>query len=112
MSASRMPTERPLALRPSARLTAVVDLPTPPLPLATAMIAPTPGTPALPGGAWRRGCGAIGAPVGGAAGGSGRALARADGDWTGASAVSTTIADVTPGSATTALSAALRTGSI
>ena len=30
---------------PRARLAAVVDLPTPPLPDATAMIAPTPGTP-------------------------------------------------------------------
>ena len=36
------PTLRPRSRRPSARLTAVVDLPTPPLPEATAMIAPTP----------------------------------------------------------------------
>src|SRR5581483_10532830 len=43
MSASRMPTFRPRSRRPSARLTAVVDLPTPPLPDATAMMAPTPG---------------------------------------------------------------------
>src|SRR5215472_9487775 len=44
MSASSMPTVRPRSRKPSARLTAVVDLPTPPLPEATAMIAPTPGT--------------------------------------------------------------------
>src|SRR5436305_15136547 len=44
MSASSTPTLRPLALKPSARLTAVVDLPTPPLPEATATIVPTPGT--------------------------------------------------------------------
>ena len=36
---------QPERARPSARLTAVVDLPTPPLPEATAMIASTPGTP-------------------------------------------------------------------
>src|SRR6516164_900731 len=47
MSASRIPTLRPSALRPSARLTAVVDLPTPPLPEATAMMASTPGTPCI-----------------------------------------------------------------
>src|SRR3979490_800226 len=45
MSASRMRTFKPSAESPSARLTAVVDLPTPPLPEATAMIASTPGTP-------------------------------------------------------------------
>ena len=45
MSASRMPTLSPRSRRPSARLTAVVDLPTPPLPEATAMIAATPGMP-------------------------------------------------------------------
>src|SRR3546814_7797235 len=43
----------PFAFRPSARFTAVVDLPTPPLPDATAMMAPTPGTPALEGGPGR-----------------------------------------------------------
>ena len=36
MSASRMPTEAPSAASASARLTAVVLLPTPPLPDATA----------------------------------------------------------------------------
>ena len=46
MSASSRPTLRPRSRRPSAILTAVVDLPTPPLPEATAMMALTPGTPA------------------------------------------------------------------
>ena len=45
MSASSTPTLRPLAASPSAMLTAVVDLPTPPLPEATATIASMPGTP-------------------------------------------------------------------
>src|SRR3569833_3123612 len=45
MSASSTPTLRPWSRRPSARLTAVVDLPTPPLPEATAMTASTPGMP-------------------------------------------------------------------
>ena len=41
----RAPRPRsPLARKPSARLAATVDLPTPPLPEATATIAPTPGT--------------------------------------------------------------------
>ena len=56
MSASSTPTFRPLAASPSAMLTAVVDLPTPPLPDATAMIEAMPGTPRLPdeceAGAW------------------------------------------------------------
>ena len=38
MSASSTPTLSPLSRKPSARFTAVVDLPTPPLPEATAMI--------------------------------------------------------------------------
>jgi hypothetical protein len=38
MSASSTPTLAPSAARASARLTAVVDLPTPPLPEATAMM--------------------------------------------------------------------------
>src|ERR1700722_6728801 len=46
MSTSRMPTCNPRSRKPKARLTAVVDLPTPPLPEATAMIASTPGMPA------------------------------------------------------------------
>src|SRR6202007_3088773 len=44
MSASRIPTLSPRSRKPKARLAAVVDLPTPPLPDATAMIEPTPGT--------------------------------------------------------------------
>src|SRR6266436_3903141 len=43
MSASSRPTRRPRSRKPSARLSAVVDLPTPPLPEATAMTAATPG---------------------------------------------------------------------
>src|SRR3989304_6231066 len=40
-----MPTRSPCSFRARARLTAVVDLPTPPLPEATAMMLATPGTP-------------------------------------------------------------------
>src|SRR4029453_2557113 len=46
MSASRMPVFSPSAAKPSARLQEVVDLPTPPLPEATAMTCLTPGMPA------------------------------------------------------------------
>src|SRR6185369_9003355 len=46
MSASRMPVFSPSAAKPSARLQDVVDLPTPPLPEATAMTCLTPGRPA------------------------------------------------------------------
>src|ERR1700687_3682938 len=46
MSASRMPAFNPMAAKPSARLHEVVDLPTPPLPEATAMTCLTPGMPA------------------------------------------------------------------
>src|SRR6185436_6987544 len=46
MSASRMPVFNPSAAKPSARLQEVVDLPTPPLPEATAMTCLTPGRPA------------------------------------------------------------------
>src|SRR5437899_3055244 len=46
MSASRMPVFNPSAAKPSARLQEVVDLPTPPLPEATAMTCLTPGMPA------------------------------------------------------------------
>src|SRR5664279_5262795 len=41
-----MPTFSPMAAKPSARLHDVVDLPTPPLPEATAMTCLTPGIPA------------------------------------------------------------------
>ena len=44
MSASSRPVATPCAASPRARLTAVVDLPTPPLPEATAMMCLTPGT--------------------------------------------------------------------
>src|ERR1700730_4009799 len=56
MSASRSPTRSPMAARPSARLTATVDLPTPPLPEATAMIERTPGTSGLGGAPRAWGC--------------------------------------------------------
>src|SRR5579863_10201565 len=79
MSASRMPTLSPLALSARARLTAVVDLPTPPLPLATAMIAPTPGTPGLPRPDGGTGCGAAGPPAAGRAPPGGRDGAPAGG---------------------------------
>src|SRR5229473_855112 len=46
MSASRMPVFSPRAAKPSARLHEVVDLPTPPLPEATAMTCLTSGMPA------------------------------------------------------------------
>ena len=48
MSASSSPVLTPMAASPSARLTAVVDLPTPPLPEATAMMCFTPGTSMRP----------------------------------------------------------------
>ena len=103
MSASSMPTFSPRSRKPSAKLTAVVDLPTPPFPEATAMTASTPGIPGcvLSAGwaarwAWTAvwaGCGPRAAEPG----------LR--------SAVNATSADCTPGIARTASSAALRTGS-
>ena len=48
MSASRTPTVAPSAANASARFTAVVDFPTPPLPLATATMFLTPGTSLTP----------------------------------------------------------------
>jgi len=48
MSASSIATLAPSDLRASARLTAVVDLPTPPLPEATAIIFLTPGSASTP----------------------------------------------------------------
>src|SRR5262249_20816485 len=106
-----MPTLSPMSRKPSARLTAVVDLPTPPLPDATAMIAFTPS------GAWAE-LGPPRAPL--AAAGGGRCALPGPGarcapgalPAPGArSAVSATMADWTPGTARTAVSAALRTGS-
>src|SRR5215813_11478876 len=103
MSASNTPTLSPSVARPSARLTAVVDLPTPPLPEATAMIASTPGTPTV---ASPRGAGRGPAPP---PAGDGRAGAAPPAPPPLRSAVSATIADVTPGIARTTSSACLRT---
>src|SRR6185436_20250795 len=113
MSASSRPTRKPRSRRPSARLSAVVDLPTPPLPEATAMTAATPGISA---------CFDIGdaPPCGGRCAATGctpgececacRCGAGADGGEPGLrSAVSAIIAAVTPGIARTAVSACART---
>src|SRR5712672_4170207 len=102
MSASSIPTLRPRSRKPSARLTAVVDLPTPPLPEATAMMAPTPGTAGRRSPAW-----AAGRPW--PACGEGWTCGRAP--PAGRSPVRATSAEATPGMARTAVSAALRTGS-
>ena len=56
MSASRIPIFQPSAASESARLTAVVDLPTPPLPDATAMMRLMPGMARLRGAAGRCWC--------------------------------------------------------
>src|SRR5215208_3511401 len=96
-----MPTFSPRALSPSARLTAVVDLPTPPLPEATAMIASTPGTPTVDSPPCRAGRGPAPPPGDG----------RADAAPGLRSAVSATSADCTPGTARTVSSARLRTDS-
>src|SRR6185312_166349 len=97
-SASRTPTLSPSLVRPTARLQAIVDLPTPPLPEATAMMCFTPGSGSL-GRPCRRG-GAPCAPC------PGEATPRA------CSAVSVTTAAVTPGIARIAASAFSRIGSI
>ena len=59
MSQSHSPTRAPVCSSATARFAAIVDLPTPPLPLATAMTCLIPGirvmpmpAPAPPGGAW------------------------------------------------------------
>src|SRR2546429_1764267 len=107
MSASSRPTRRPRSRRPSARLSAVVDLPTPPLPEATAITAATPGISlcrdigeaGLGGGR----CDATGgAPCAGRCG----AAATAPGLR---SAVNAIMAAVTPGMARTVASACART---
>src|SRR5258708_28957424 len=102
MSASRMPTLRPRSRGPSARLTAVVDLPTQPLPDATGMIEATPGMPAGDGAPPSRGravaCGICGRRCGAV---PPTPLAR--------SAVSATSTDLTPGTARLAASARPRT---
>src|ERR1700686_2109116 len=107
MSASRMPTLSPRSRNPRAKLTAVVDLPTPPLPDATAMMASTPGTPI-----------GDGAPRPAPAGPAAREPPAPDGpaaldDGADAlrSAVSATSADSTPGTARAAASARSRTDS-
>src|SRR5215203_1542503 len=56
MSASSRPTRLPCACSARARLVATVDLPTPPLPLATATTCLTPGRAILPPGAAPGGC--------------------------------------------------------
>ena len=102
MSASSTPTFRPRSRKPSARLIAVVDLPTPPLPEATAMIAFTPGTPdGPPPCAWRR-------SVTMAVCRCRRGLLPPPARF---SAVSATMTEVTPGMARTASSTFLRIGS-
>ena len=107
MSASSRPTRKPRSRSPSARLSAVVDLPTPPLPEATAMTAAIPGISAcfaigeagLCGGR----CDATGAtPPGAGRGGGGVEPGLR-------SAVSAIMAAVTPGMARTAASACART---
>src|SRR5258705_5305015 len=106
MSASSKPTRKPRSRRPSARLSAVVDFPTPPLPEATAMTAAIPGISdcfdigdaGLCGGRCDETCGT---PWAGRGGGAAEPGFR--------SAVSAIIATVTPGMARTAASASART---
>ena len=130
MSASRMPALSPIACRPSAMLTAVVDLPTPPLPEATAIMCLMPAICAM----GPRPPGAAAGPGGGPA--AAAALARASrtlalsggspgrappplpalpcalpGAPRGFSAVSTAITLVTPSRSRTIFSAAWRSGS-
>src|SRR5215469_7461597 len=104
MSASSSPTRRPRSRRPSAKLSAVVDLPTPPLPEATAITAAMPGISA---------CRAIGEPAGLCGGRcdetGGTPRVPRGGAFGVRSAVSAIISVVTPGSARTALSACART---
>src|ERR1700722_637263 len=109
MSASSNPTRRPRSRKPSARLSAVVDFPTPPLPEATAITAATPGISdcfdigdtGLCGGRCEETCGTPGACRCG--GGCGAAVEPAL-----RSAVSAIMATVTPGMARTAASASAR----
>src|SRR5437879_10540432 len=109
MSASSKPTRRPRSRRPSARLSAVVDFPTPPLPEATAMTAAIPGISdcfdigdaGLCGGRCDETCGT---PCACRCGGG---TAAAEPGLR--SAVSAIMATVTPGIARTAASASART---
>src|SRR3954471_23817086 len=112
MSASSRPPLRPRSRKPSARLSAVVDLPTPPLPDATAITAATPGISAcldigeagLCGGFWAdTGCTACAWRCG-AAPGDGEVAAPGDGEVAAPglrSAVSAIMATLTPGMART-----------
>src|SRR6266481_2752168 len=105
MSASSRPTRKPRSRRPSARLSAVVDFPTPPLPEATAMTAAIPGI---------SDCFDIGDAglCGGRCdetGGTPCALGGGGAEPGLRSAVSAIIATVTPGMARTAASAWART---
>src|SRR5580698_342033 len=108
MSASSRPTRKPRSRKPSARLSAVVDFPTPPLPEATAITAATPGISdcfdigdtGLCGGRCEETCGT---PAACRCGGGGAALPALR------SAVSAIMAAVTPGMARTAASAWART---
>ncbi len=108
MSASSKPTRKPRSRRPSARLSAVVDFPTPPLPEATAMTAAIPGISdcfdigdaGLCGGRCDETCGTPCALRGGGGAAAEPGLR---------SAVSAIIATVTPGMARTAASAWART---
>src|SRR5437660_3634918 len=109
MSASSRPTRKPRSRRPSARLSAVVDLPTPPLPDATAMTAATPGISACLDIGEPGLCGGLCVDTGctpcacrcGAGGGAAAPALR--------SAVSAIMATLTPGMARTAASACART---
>src|SRR6202166_3087660 len=108
MSASSKPTRKPRSRRPSARFSAVVDFPTPPLPEATAMTAAMPGISdcfdigelGLCGGRCDETCGT---PCACRCGGGGTAVPALR------SAVSAIMATVTPGIARTAASASART---
>src|SRR3984885_15078990 len=99
MSASSNPTPKPESRKPSARLSAVVDFPTPPLPEATAITAATPGISdcfdigdtGLCGGRCEETCGTPAACRCGGRGGGGGAVEPAL-----RSAVSAIIATVTP----------------
>src|SRR5437588_1779284 len=107
MSASSRPTRRPRSRRPSARLSAVVDLPKPPLPEATAITAATPGISLC----WDIGDAGLCGGRCDATGGTPCAGRRGAGAAAPGlrSAVNAIIAVVTPGMARTAASACART---
>src|SRR6478736_4699501 len=119
MSASSRPTLSPRSRRPSARLSADVDLPTPPLPDATAITAATPGISACLDIGEAAPCGGLCAdtgctPCAWRCAGGGGALRAGDGEDAAPalrSAVSAIMATLTPGTARTAASACARTPS-